>query len=76
MPKMRFRPTAAPTNSARSVAIATTSACNHSIMFARRPNLSRHSSGRLRPVESPALEVRYWTRMAMRLAITMTHTSS
>ena len=38
--------------------------------------LSRHSSGRLRPVDSPAFEVRYWTRMAIRLAITMTHTSS
>ena len=75
-PNTRCRPSAAPTNSARSVAIATASACSHSSTLARRPNRSRHSSGRLRPVASPALEVRYCTRMAIRLAIMMTHASS
>jgi hypothetical protein len=73
---MRLIPTAAPVNSARSVAIATISACSQSITLARRPNRSRHSSGRLRPVHRPALVVRYCTRMAIRLAITMTRTSS
>ena len=75
-PNSRLMPTAAPTNSARSVAIAMTSACSHSSALARRPNRSRHSSGRLRPVASPALEVRYCTKTAIRLAITITHASS
>ena len=66
--KSRFSPIAAPTNSARSVAIAISSACAHSIRVTARGNRSRHSSGRSRPVATPTLADRYCTIMAIRLA--------
>ena len=73
-PKTRLRPMAAPVNSATSVADATTSACNHRSTFHRAGKHSRARAGRLRCVPSPSLEVAYWTRMAMALAATTTHT--
>ena len=73
MPKRRFSPIAAPTNSARSVEIATISAWIHSQNVAARGKLSRQSSGRLRPVARPAFAERYCTSIAMRFAMTMTH---
>jgi hypothetical protein len=73
-PKSRYNPTAAPTNSARSVAIAMISACTHSPRDTGRGRCSRHSSGRSRPVATPAFADRYCTSIAMRLATTMTQT--
>jgi hypothetical protein len=64
---------AAPTNSARSVAIAISSAWIQSPMAAGRGNCSRHSSARLRPVATPTLADRYWISIAIRLAATITH---
>jgi len=74
-PKTRFMPSAAPTNSARSVAIATASACSHSSTTTRGVNRSRHTSGRLRPVAMPSLALMAWTTMAVRLAASTTHSS-
>jgi hypothetical protein len=73
MPKSRLSATAAPTNSARSVAIVTSSACTQSRPVTGRGQCSRHSCGRLRPVTMPSLADRYWTNIAMRLALTITH---
>ena len=75
MPNSRCSPIAAPTNSARSVAIATISACTQRPKFTVRGKLSRQSSGRLRPEASPALADRYCTTIAMRFAMTMTQRS-
>ena len=75
-PKIRFRPIAAPRNSATSVAIAITSACTHSPQLTQRGNRSRHSSGRLRSVQMPSLADRYCTSIAIRLAASATHSSS
>ena len=66
--KSRLRPIAAPTNSARSVAIAISSAWTHRTRVTARGNRSRHSSGRSRPVATPTLADRYCTIMAIRLA--------
>ncbi len=74
-PNTRCRPSAAPTNSARSVAIATASACSHSSTTTRDGNWSRHTSGRLRPVAMPSLALIDWTSMAIRLAASTTHSS-
>ena len=73
MPNSRFSAIAAPTNSARSVAIATSSACTHSPHVTGRGKCSRHSSGRLRPVATPIFADRFWMSIAMRFAATMTH---
>ncbi|SIM69548.1 hypothetical protein SAMN04489832_1464 [Micromonospora cremea] len=75
MPKSRYRATAPPITSARSVAIATSSACTHITRLTGRGRRSRHSSGRLRPVARPSLAVSVWTSMAIRLATTTTQTS-
>ena len=72
---MRFSPIAAPTNSARSVAIAIASACTHSPQRTGRGKWSRESSGRFRPVATPVFADRYWTSIAIRFARTMTQTS-
>ena len=66
---------AAPTNSARSVAIAMISACAHRPIVAGRGRWARHSSGRFRPVATPTLADRYCTSIAIRLAARMTQTS-
>ena len=71
-PKTRCSPSAAPVNSARSVAIATASACSHSSSTARRGRRSRQTSGRLRPVAMPSLADSVWTSIAIRLAVSTT----
>ena len=74
-PKSRLSAIAAPTNSARSVAIAIASACSQSPSVTGFLKCSRHSSGRLRPVAMPVFADRYWTSIAIRFAATITHTS-
>ena len=74
-PKTMCRPRAAPTNSARSVAIATASACSHSSTTARNGSRSRQTSGRLRPVAMPSLALSDWMSMAIRLAASTTQSS-
>jgi hypothetical protein len=74
-PTTRCSPSAAPVNSARSVAIATASACSHSSTTALRGSRSRHTSGRLHPVAMPSLALSDWTSMAIRLAVSTTHPS-
>ena len=71
-PNTSCRPSAAPTNSARSVAIATASACSHRNTTTRNGNRSRHTSGRLRPVAMPSLALSAWTSIAIRLATATT----
>ena len=66
---------AAPTNSARSVAMAMSSACTHSPQVTGLGKCSRHSSGRLRPVAMPTLADRFWISIAMRFAASRTHSS-
>jgi hypothetical protein len=66
---------APPMISARSVAIATSSACTHRPRVTGRGKCSRHSSGRLRPVARPILPDSDWMSIAMTLAATITHTS-
>ena len=75
MPKTRFRPSAAPTNSARSVAIAISSACNHRKITSGDGNRSRQTSGRLRPVAMPSFALIDWISMAIRFAASTTHSS-
>ena len=75
MPNRRLRPTAAPTNSARSVAIAIASAWSQRPQETGRGKLSRQSSGRFLPLATPVFAERYCTSMAMRFARTMTQTS-
>ena len=74
-PKSRLSAIAAPTNSARSVAIAIASACSQRPNVTGRLKCSRHSSGRFLPVAMPVLADRYWTSIAIRFAATMTHSS-
>ena len=74
-PNSRLSAIAAPTNSARSVAIAMISACTHRPQVTGRGNASRHSSGRLRPVATPTLADRYCTSIAIRFAAMITQTS-
>ena len=66
---------APPRTSARSVAMATSSACTHSPRVTGFGKWSRHSSGRLFPVAMPALAERYWMSMAIRLLTTRTQIS-
>ena len=74
-PNSRYSATAPPITSARSVAMATSSACAHMTRFSGRGRCSRHSSGRLRPVARPSLAVSVCTSMAARFAATTTQTS-
>ena len=67
-PNTRCRPSAAPVNSARSVAIATASACSHRKTTSRRGSRSRQTSGRDSPVAMPSLADRVCTSIAIRLA--------
>ena len=55
MPKRMLRPIAAPMNSARSVAIAITSAWSQSATLVLRENRSRQTSGRFMPGGDPEL---------------------
>ncbi len=61
--------------SARSVAIATNSACTQSPMLTRRGKVSRQTSGRLRPVARPSLADSDWISIAVMLAATITQSS-
>jgi hypothetical protein len=71
-PNTRFSPSAAPVNSARSVAMATTSACSHRNMTWLRGSRSRHISGRDMPVAMPSLADIDWMSMAIRFAVSTT----
>ncbi len=75
IPNSRCRATAPPITSARSVAIATSSAWAHMNRFRHGVRCSRHSSGRFFPVASPSLAESDWMSIAIRLATTITHTS-
>jgi hypothetical protein len=68
IPNRRLSPRAAPSTSARSVAIAITSAWIHSPKLTGRERLSRHTSARFRPVAIPSFADSVWTSMAMRFA--------
>src|SRR5829696_9119149 len=71
-PNSRCSPIAAPTNSARSVAIAMISACTHSPRDTGLRKCSRHSSGRSIPVAMPTFADRYCTSIAITFAATTT----
>ena len=74
-PNSRFSAMAAPTNSARSVAMAISSAWTQRPQVTGRGKCSRHSSGRLRPVAMPTFADRFWISIAIRLAARITHSS-
>jgi hypothetical protein len=75
IPNRRFRPIAAPRNSATSVAIAIASAWIHIPIVAQRGKCARHCSGSDLPVTAPSFADRYWTSIAIRLAASTTHRS-
>src|ERR671934_55066 len=75
MPSSRWKPRAAPRNSARSVAIAMTSACTHSPRDVRREKRSRQTSGRFRPVAMPSFAESIWISIAIRFDARITHAS-
>ena len=66
---------AAPTNSARSVAMAISSAWIHRKMTTGRGNRSRQTSARFWPVAMPSLALSDWMSMAIRLAASTTQSS-
>ena len=75
-PKSRLSATAPPMISARSVAIATSSACSqYSRLASGRCRRAPRSSGRLVPVTMPSLAERYWISQAITLPARTTHTS-
>ena len=67
MPRRRLNPSAAPRNSARSVAIAITSAWIQRSTDVRREKLSRQTSGRFMPVAMPSFAESVWMSIAIRL---------
>ena len=67
-------PTAAPRNSARSVAIAIASAWSQRKNETRRGNCSRQTSGRFRWVAIPSFADSVWISIASRFAATITQT--
>ena len=75
MPKRRFSAIAAPMNSARSVAIAMTSACTQRRNETRRGNRSRQISGRFLPVAIPSFALIDWMSIAIRFALSTTQSS-
>ena len=75
MPKSRLRPSAAPTTSAMSVAIATSSACSQRPIEARRGKVSRQSSARFLPVAMPSFADWVWTSIAIRFAPSTTQSN-
>ena len=75
IPNSRLRPSAAPTTSAMSVAIATTSACSQRPIEVRREKRSRQSSARFLPVAIPSFADWVWTSIAIRLAASTTQSS-
>jgi hypothetical protein len=74
-PNSRFSATAPPTISARSVAMATASACPHRPHTTGRGSRSRQQVARSRPVARPSFAVSAWISIAIRFAATMTHSS-
>ena len=62
-------------NSARSVAIAMTSACTHSKNVTGLGKRARQTSGRFLPVAIPSFADIDWMSMAIRLETRMTHNS-
>ena len=75
IPNSRLRPSAAPTTSATSQAIATTSAWSQRPIDERREKVSRQSSGRFLPVAIPSLADCVWISIAIRFAATTTQSS-
>ncbi len=75
IPKRMFRPIAAPMNSARSVAIAITSAWSQSPTLVLCENRSRQTSGRFIPVAIPSFALIDWITIPIRLAMRITHRS-
>ena len=75
IPSSRLKPIAAPRNSARSVAMATTSIKPHIAQTAPGGNWSRQCSARFLPVAMPSLAERVWSSMAIRLLATTTQSS-
>ena len=75
VPSSRWNPIAAPRNSARSVAIAITSACTQSANDVRREYCSRQTSGRFRRVAIPSFADSVWISIAIRFEATITQTS-
>ena len=75
IPNNRWKPRAAPRNSARSVAIAISSAWTQRPIDVRLEKRSRQTSGRLRPVAIPSLAESVWISIAIRFAATITQQS-
>ena len=75
MPKSRWKPSAAPTNSARSQAIATASACSQRKIRIGRVKRMRLTSARLWPVAIPSFALIVWISIAIRFERRMTHNS-
>ena len=75
-PKTRLSPSAAPVNSARSVAIATASACSHKTMTTPRGSRSLQASGSDMPVAMPSLADSVCTSIAIRFAVSTTQPSA
>ena len=75
MPKRMLRPIAAPMNSARSVAIAITSAWSQSATLVLRENRSRQTSGRFIPVAIPSFALIDWITIPIRFAVRMTQSN-
>ncbi len=74
-PNSSFSAIAPPITSARSVAMAITSACMKNMYRPASPKRSPRISGRLRPVTMPSLADWYWMSTLMQFASTSTHTS-
>jgi len=72
IPNSRWNPNAAPRNSARSVAMATSSMRTHMMSTTGPGNRSRQASARLSPVAMPSLAESACTSMAERLLATRT----
>ncbi len=75
IPNKRWKPSAAPMNSARSVAIAISSAWTQRKNVVRRPKRSRQTSGRFMPVAMPSLALSVWISIAIRFETTTTQRS-
>jgi hypothetical protein len=75
MSKRIASPSAAPVNSARSVAIATASACAQRNHVTGRGKRSRATSARFCPVAIPSLAESDWTTIAITFAMSTTQSS-
>ena len=74
-PNSSFSAIAPPITSARSVAMAITSACMKNMKRPASPSRSPKISGKLLPVTMPSFADWYWMSTLMQLANTSTHTS-